>query len=90
MLLIIQNNMYNMNIIENHNVAILRSICDLKTYQACEYTILLIDVQIDENGIIVSHNFSLEEILISLNVVAIIANFKTKSSKKSVTITKFL
>lgn len=74
MLLVIQNKESNTSIYGNENIVVLKSVCDLKTYRTGQYTILLVDIEIDENGVISKYNFAFEELIITLNVISIITN----------------
>ena len=74
MILIIQDNDVNQNYKALDKVILFKSIFDLKTYKTGYYTILLINVEIDNEGIVIGHNFMFEELLTHLNVFAIITN----------------
>ena len=77
MILIIQNKDTNSNISDYENIIVLKSICDVKTYTEKQYTIILIDIIIDEDGVLEKYNFSIEELFVMLNIVAIITNTRS-------------
>lgn len=78
MVLIINKDSTNINY-NDENMIVLRSVCDLKTYECTSYTIVLIDIEIDDEGIVEKYNFSFEEIIITLDVVAVITNKKSNT-----------
>ena len=78
MILIIKSEQ-SINLLNNEKFIVLNDICEIKHLQAEPYSILLLNVTIDDEGIIKEFNYYFEEIIISLDIVAIIT---TKPSKK--------
>lgn len=63
------------NIVNNNkNMFVLNEICELKKIKDEGTVILLYDVCIDKDGIVENHNIFFEEILITLEINAIISN----------------
>ena len=79
MILIINNKNKTPDIEANPNVIIFDELCKIKKYNQQPYVILLLDIEIDKDGILVGYDYFFEELLIMLDVVAIIT---TKYSEK--------
>ena len=78
MVIIIKNKEYNREIITNDNIVYLDSICKLKNIDDDNNVLILIDLDIDNNGVIKNYNFFLEEVLITINIGTIISNTRNE------------
>ena len=78
MVIIIKNKEYNREIITNDNIVYLDSICKLKNINDDNNVLILIDLDIDNNGVIKNYNFFLEEVLITINIGTIISNTRNE------------
>ena len=74
MILIIQNDYLNTSISIPDKFQIFKSICDVKTYREDTYTIVLVDINVSDDGVVEKYNFAFEELIVSLNVVTVISN----------------
>lgn len=74
MILIIQNNDTNTRFNIPDKFLLFKRICDVKTYGQEPYTIILIDININDEGVVEKYNFPFEELIVSLNVVSVITN----------------
>ncbi|MDD4000984.1 MAG: hypothetical protein PHX62_08870 [Bacilli bacterium] len=73
MVLIVHHDKY-LNLFNNEQFVVLNDICELKHFKEAEYTVLLLDVDINDDGILKELNCFFEEIVISLKIIAIITN----------------
>jgi hypothetical protein len=78
LVIIIKNKEYNREVIENENIVYLDNICKLKQINDDNNVLILIDLDIDNNGVIMNHHFFLEEVLITINVGTIISNTRNE------------
>ena len=78
MVIIIKNKEYNREIIANDNIVYLDSICKLKNINDDNNVLILIDLDIDNNGVIKNYHFFLEEVLITINIGTIISNTRNE------------
>ena len=74
MILIIQDEKSKLRFNDCSKFIQFKSICNVKTYSNIPYTILLIDININDEGVVEEFNFLFEELLISLDIVAVISN----------------
>lgn len=74
MIIVIKDSEYNKEMIENDNIIYINSACELKNINDDQNILILINLDIDNNGIIKNYNFFLEEVLITINVDALISN----------------
>lgn len=79
MVLIIQDENTNVKFNDPYKFVFLKSACDLKTYRNGSYIIMLINIDVDDEGIVEKYDFHFEELIASLNVIAVITN---KDSEK--------
>lgn len=59
--------------IDNPDFTIAKSLCALKQYQCEPYVIVLLDAEIDDNGILKELSCFLEELFVALDIIAIIS-----------------
>ena len=78
-MVLIINHGRHLNFWNDEKFVVLKDICELKKLQDEEYTVLLLDVDINDEGIIKELSCFFEEIIISLRVLAVIT---TKTSEK--------
>jgi hypothetical protein len=73
MILIIQNDNAS-NIYNNKDFFVLKDICKIKELKNPPYTVLLIDIMVDDDGLLEHFNYFFEEIIISLDCIAVITS----------------
>lgn len=78
-MVLIINHCRNLNFLNNEKFVVLKDVCELKHLHDEDYTVLLLDVDINEDGIIRELSCFFEEILITLRVLAVIT---TKANDK--------
>lgn len=74
MILIIQNGDTNTSFSIPEKFLVFKKICDVKTYGKEPYTIVLVDINVNDEGVVEKYNFMFEELIISLDVVTVITN----------------
>lgn len=79
MMVLIINHDRKLNFLNDEKFVVLKDICELKNLQDEEYTVLLLDVDITDDGIIKELSCFFEEIVITLRVLAVIT---TKANEK--------
>jgi len=79
MILIIDNREQKLDIKANDKLKVIDDLCKIKKFEQRPYALLLLDVEVDGEGIIKGYNYYFEELLISLDIIAIIT---TKTSQK--------
>jgi hypothetical protein len=75
-MVLIINHKQGVNLYNYQHLVVLKDICEIKTLADTEYTVLLLDTHINEDGVIEELKCFFEEIVISLKVVAVITNKK--------------
>jgi hypothetical protein len=73
-MILIINHDKELNLYNNKHFVVLKDICEIKHLKDEEYTVLLLDVDINDDGIIKELSSFFEEIIITLKVLAIISN----------------
>jgi len=74
MVIVIKDKDYNREIINNDTIMYIDKPCNLKSIKDEKNTLILINLDIDNYGIIKNYQFFLEEVLITINVETIISN----------------
>lgn len=74
MFIIFNTNNNKIKLYNADNCIIFDDICSLKYLENDEYILILIDSEVEENGVLKDYNFLFEEILISINVKSVITN----------------
>ena len=78
MFLVFNTNNDKLKIYNSNNCIVFDDVCSVKYLKDDEYILIIIDKDIEENGIMRDYNFLFEEILISINVKMIITNVKSE------------
>ena len=78
MFLVFNTNNDKLKIYNSNNFIVFDDVCSVKYLKDDEYILIIIDKDIEENGIMRDYNFLFEEILISINVKMIITNVKSE------------
>lgn len=81
-MVLIINHGRNLEFLNAEQFVVLRDICELKKLQDAEYTVLLLDVDITDEGIIKELSAFFEEIVISLRVLAVITTRKSEKLRE--------
>jgi hypothetical protein len=78
-MILILNHDRDFNLYNNKQFIRLKDACDIKKLEDGQYTVLMLDTEINNEGIIEELSMFFEELIISVNVVAVIT---TKASEK--------
>jgi len=79
---LIINNEKDISIFNNKQFIQIKDICEIKELNESPYTVLLLDVAINDEGVIEEFNFFFEEIIITLDIIAVITNKENKKLRE--------
>lgn len=74
MFIIFNTNSEKIKLYNAEDCIIFEDICNIKYLEDKDYILIIIDSDIDDNGVLQNYDFVFEEILITLNVKMIITN----------------
>lgn len=82
MVIVIKDSAYDKEVKHNDNIIYIEKTCALKDIEDEHNILILLNLDIDNNGVIKNHQMFLEEIIISINVDTIISNTPNEKVKE--------
>jgi len=82
MVIVIRDSGYDKEVIYNDNILYIEKACEVKDIEDEHNILILLDLDIDNNGVIKNHQFFLEEVVISIKVDTIISNTPNEKVKE--------
>jgi hypothetical protein len=82
LVIVVKNHEYQQEITNNENINYLVKVCHLKNIKSESNCIVLIDVNIDDEGVVTDYDFFLEEVIITIPIDTIICNFDNKKVRE--------
>jgi len=73
-MVLILNHEQGINLFNNQYFVVLKDLCEIKHLDDKEYTVLLLNIKINEDGLLEDFHYFFEEIVITLKVVAVITD----------------